>query len=96
VEEASNPDSPISMDDATAQTDQLILAAVQVLEGGEEGEIVRRLLRFRDELTHQRSNETLDAEASAAQAEVINVVNNFFYEKLTAMPAIQAYMDGVK
>jgi len=96
VEEASNPDSPISMDDALAQTDQLILAVVQALEGAEEGEIVRRLLRFRDVLTHQHSNESLDAEATAAQAEVISVVNNFFYEKLTAMPAIQAYIEGVK
>jgi hypothetical protein len=96
VEEASNPDSPISIEDALAQTDQLILGAVQALEGAEEGEIVRRLLRFRDELTHQRSNESLDAEATAAQAEVINIVNNFFYEKLTAMPGIQAYIEGVK
>ncbi len=96
VEEASNPDSPISIEDALAQTDQLILAAVQALEGVEEGEIVRRMLRFRDVLTHQQSNESLDAEATAAQAEVINVVNNFFYEKLTAMPGIQAYIEGVK
>ncbi len=96
VEEASNPDSPISIEDALAQTDQLILGAVQALEGAEEGEIVRRLLRFRDELTQQRSNESLDAEATAAQAEVINIVNNFFYEKLTAMPEIQKYIEGVK
>jgi len=96
VEEACNPDSPISIEDALAQTDQLILAAVQALEGAEEGEIVRRMLRFRDALTHQQSNESLDAQATAAQAEVINVVNNFFYEKLTAMPGIQAYIEGVK
>jgi hypothetical protein len=96
VEEASNPDSPISMEDALSQTDQLILATVQALEGAEEGEIVRRMLRFRDALTHQHSNEGLDAQATAAQAEVINVVNNFFYEKLTAMPGIQNYIEGMK
>jgi len=26
---------------------------------------------------------------------VINIVNNFFYDKLTAMPAIKEYMDGL-
>ena len=36
----------------------------------------------------------LTAEAEAARAEVINVVNNFFYDRLTGMPTIKAYMDG--
>jgi hypothetical protein len=26
---------------------------------------------------------------------VINIVNNFFYDKLAAMPAIKEYMDGL-
>ncbi len=96
VEEACSPQSPISIEDALAQTDQLILATVQALEGEEEREIVRRLLRFRDALTRQSSNEKLGAEAEAAQAEVINVVNNFFYEKLTAMPTIKSYIEAVQ
>jgi len=96
VEEACNPESPISIEDALAQTDQLILAVVQALEGEEESEIVRRLLRFRDALTRQRSNLALGAEAEAAQAEVINVVNNFFFEKLTALPSIKSYIEGMR
>lgn len=95
VEEACSPESPISIEDALAQTDQLIMATVQALEGQEEAEIVRRLLRFRDALTRQSSNQELNAEANASQAEVINVVNNFFYEKLTAIPAIKEYIDGL-
>jgi hypothetical protein len=35
-------------------------------------------------------------EAEAARAEVINLVNNFFYEKLVALPAIEEYMEEVK
>jgi hypothetical protein len=26
----------------------------------------------------------------------MNIVNNFFYEKMTALPAIQSYIDGLK
>jgi hypothetical protein len=34
------------------------------------------------------------AQVEAARAEVINVVNNFFYHRLTALPAIRAYIDS--
>jgi hypothetical protein len=27
---------------------------------------------------------------------LINIVNNFFYEKLTAIPAIKGYMEEIK
>ncbi|MFU8826462.1 MAG: hypothetical protein ACNA70_03120 [Brevefilum sp.] len=42
------------------------------------------------------SYETLSGEAEAARDEVINVVNNFFYEKLTAIPKIKAYMVSIQ
>jgi hypothetical protein len=29
----------------------------------------------------------------AARAQVINIVNNFFYERLTAVPSIKVYID---
>ena len=35
-------------------------------------------------------------EAEAARAQVINIVNNFFYEKLTALPEIKTYMDDMQ
>ncbi len=31
--------------------------------------------------------------AEAARAEVINIVNNFFYEKMTGMPKIKDYLE---
>jgi hypothetical protein len=33
-------------------------------------------------------------QVDSARAELINVVNNFFYDRLTAVPEIKAYMDG--
>jgi len=66
------------------------------LEGDQETEIVRYLLRLRDSLSRQKVGQELTAEAEAARAEVINIVNNFFYEKLTAVPEIRGYMDRLK
>jgi hypothetical protein len=38
----------------------------------------------------------LGEHVDAAQAEVLNIVNNFFYEKMTAMPTIHAYVTGLQ
>jgi hypothetical protein len=94
IDDCCNPGSPITVEDMLAQNDRLILAVVEVLEGEQESEIVRRLLRLRDALSRQKTNQELIPEAEAARAEVINVVNNFFYEKLTAVPAIREYIEG--
>ncbi len=79
-----------------AQADQLIMSVVDVLEGGQEAEIVRLLLRLRDRLSEPGSTPQSDAILEALRAEIINIVNNFFYDKLTAMPTIKAYIDRVE
>lgn len=93
IEDCCNPSSPITQEQMLAQTDQLILSVISTLEGDQEAVIVRLLLRMRDALKGQKTNQALNAEAEAARAEVINVVNNFFFEKLTAVPEIKVYMD---
>jgi hypothetical protein len=90
------PGSEITLDQLLAQADQLILSVIQVLEGDEETEIVRLLLRLRDALGRQESSQALSGPAEAARAEVINLVNNFFYDKLTAVPTIKAYMEDIQ
>jgi hypothetical protein len=96
IDDAFKPDSSINLDQLLAQADQLILAVIKVLEGDQETEIVRLLLRLRDALSRQEPGQALSGPAEAARAEVINLVNNFFYEKLSAVPSIKAYMDGIK
>ncbi len=93
IDDCCNPASPITAEQMLSQADNLILAVTTALEGEEEVEVVRRLLRLRDSLTRQQTNHELSAEAEAARAEVKSVVNNFFYERLTAVPTIKAYMD---
>lgn len=96
VDDATHPGSGISIQSVLDQADELILAVIKTLEGAQETEIVRYLLRLRDSLARQRSGQALIPEAEAARAEVINLVNNFFYERLTALPAIQQYMEQMK
>ncbi|MFH2039094.1 MAG: hypothetical protein ABIJ65_06630 [Chloroflexota bacterium] len=93
IEDCCNPTSPITHEQMLAQTDQLIFSVISALEGDQETEIVRLLLRMRDALKDQHTNHELNPDAEAARAEVIKVVNNFFYEKLTAVPEIKGYMD---
>ena len=94
IDDCCNPLSPITAEQMLAQTDQLILAVIKSLEGDEETEIVRLLLRLRDAISHIQTNQKLTQEAETARAEVINVVNNFFYEKLTGIPEIKIYIDS--
>lgn len=77
-----------------AQSDHLILSVVRVLEGEQEVEIVRHLLRLRDSLVWREFRQDHVAAVEAARAEVINVVNNFFYDRLIAVPTIRSYIDS--
>jgi len=78
------------------QIDDLIMNVVKIMEDDRESEIVKRLLTFRDSISRQACTEELSAEAEAARDEVINVVNNFFYDRLTAVPEIKSYIEGFK
>ncbi|MGC9523191.1 MAG: hypothetical protein ACP5HG_15070 [Anaerolineae bacterium] len=93
VDDAMKPGSSISLDQTLTHLDELILAVIDALEGEQETEIVRLLLRLRDSLTRQTQTGQLSAYAEAARAEVINIVNNFFYEKMAVMPTIRAYLE---
>jgi hypothetical protein len=95
IDDCCKPNSSIAPDTVLAQADTLILDVTRVLEGVEEEEIVRLLLRLRALLSQDIHSRELSPQAEAARAEVINVVNNFFYEKLTGVPEIQNFMDTV-
>ncbi|UCD42743.1 MAG: hypothetical protein JSV69_03800 [Chloroflexota bacterium] len=96
IDDSFAPGSEIPLETVIAHTDQLIFSVIDALEGDQETEIVRRLLTLRDSLTRQDSTERLSAESEAAREHVINIVNNFFYEKLNSIPTIKAYMDDIQ
>jgi hypothetical protein len=95
IDDASTPGSSITREQLAESTDQLIMAVIKALEGVEETEIVSHLLRLRDALSNPHGKQVLTHEAEAARGMVINLVNNFFYERLTALPTIKEYMEEV-
>ena len=96
IDESFQPGADIDPETIIAQADELILGVIDTLEGEKEVEITRHLLRLRHLLTQDAKRGALSPEASAAQAEVVNIVNNFFYDKLTGVPTIRDYMEGLK
>ncbi|NEO06651.1 MULTISPECIES: hypothetical protein [unclassified Moorena] len=96
VQEATEKSTVFDIDSILDQTDELIMSVIKVLEGEEELEIVRHLLRLSRCISRQEEGVPLGPQVDAAQAEVMNIVNNFFYEKMTALPAIKAYIDQLK
>jgi len=96
IDDAYIPGSSITNEQMLASTDNLIMEVIRALEGDAEAEIVKHLLNLRTALAHPDAREMLTTEAEAARGMVINIVNNFFYEKLAAYPTIKEYMEEVQ
>ena len=94
VDDAVKAKSSFKEEQLIKQAENLMFEVIRVMEDAREAEIVAKILRFRDALLHQDDYSRLSAEAEAARDEVINIVNNFFFEKLTAIPEIKAYMES--
>ena len=94
IDDALVPGSQIARQELVDYADQLVRRVMDVLEGEVEEEIVRRLQRLREFLASQLEDEEWAVEVEAARAQTINLVNNFFHERLTALPSIKLYMEG--
>jgi nucleoside diphosphate kinase len=75
------------------QIESLIMMVIRVLEGEKEVEIVRYMLRLHRFINQQQPDGAINDHILAAQAEILNLVNNFFYAKMTALPSIKRYID---
>lgn len=95
IDDTFTDDPRFSKDELLNHMDKLITNVIEALEGAEEVEVVRLLLRLRDILSREESGKGLSPQAEAVWSELINIVNNFFYEKLTAIPDIKGYMDEI-
>jgi hypothetical protein len=92
LDDAIASQAPFQTEQLIRQAEALMMEVIRVMEDAREVEIVRRILRFRDAIHNLEHYETLSAEAEAARDEVLNLVNNFFYEKMMAIPEIKDYM----
>ncbi|WP_448334823.1 hypothetical protein [Bellilinea sp.] len=93
IDDTFSAGSSLPLQTLLHETDRLIVTVVDVLEGEKETEIVRMLLKLRSILGNEVPGQELSPQAEAARDEVINLVNNFFYEKLTGVPQIKEYME---
>ena len=96
IDESFQPGSEIDPATILHQADELIVGVTSALEGEKEIEIVRILLNFRSLLADDINRGELSPQANAARAEIVNIVNNFFYEKLTGVPSISQYIENLK
>jgi hypothetical protein len=96
IDETFQKGSKIDRSTILNQTDELILGVTSALEGEKETEIVRMLLNFRTLLADDINRGKLSPQANAARAEIINIVNNFFYDKLTGIPSISKYIKNIQ
>lgn len=95
IDDTFTADPRFTTAELIAHTDKLITNVIEALEGAQEVEVVRLLMRLRDLLMREQAGQELSPQAEAARAELINIVNNFFFEKLTAIPAIKEYMEEI-
>ena len=96
LENATQPGSSISLEQVVSQADELIIMVVRALDGEQEVEVVRSLLRLRDAVTRQSQGEDREASIDASRQQVVNLVNNFFQERLSTVPEIKTYMDSLQ
>ncbi len=96
IDESFQPGSEIDKATILTQADDLVVGVTAALEGEKETEIVRMLLNFRSMLADDFNRGELSPQANAARAEIVNIVNNFFYDKLTGVPSINQYIEALQ
>jgi len=96
IDDAVNPDEPTTMREAVTQADALIADVAVLLDGVEEAEIVRSLVRLREQLDTTDLGAALTADVEAAREQLKNLVNSFFHDRLVAIPSIGAYIERLQ
>jgi hypothetical protein len=99
LENAASPGSSISRETMQTQTDELVMTVVRALDGVQEAELVAALLKLRVALEETNrgglSAEVGEADIESARVQVVNLINNFFRDRLVAVPTIKDYMDDL-
>lgn len=98
IDDCFQPNSGISNADLLSQTDQLMITVVGLLgkERSVSVRVIRELVQLRDFIAEGQFDSEQPAEIAGARAELIQFVNDYFYDKLSRMPVIQAYMEELK
>ncbi len=95
LDDAAGSGDDFSTESMVAQVDQLIMSAIQALDGPAEAEMVAQLLRLRDSLRDRQASAERQADLSGVQGAALTAVNAYFERMLRALPEIDAYMKDV-
>jgi hypothetical protein len=93
IDEADRPGAEFEAETLIAQADALIISAVDALEGKQEADMVRHLLRVRDTITRADASATRGEDVEGVKAGALQAVNEYFERRLKDVPAIRAYLD---
>ncbi len=93
LEEAGPNAEKIEQEIAVEQIDELIKAVVECAEGPNESKIVMALLKLRDGISGRKQlAEQWAAVIEESRQNVAQLVNDYFREKLYAIPPVAAYL----
>ena len=95
LDEADRPGAEFETEMMLRQTDELIMSAVQALEGRSEAEMVRHLLAFRDNIQARRGAAGRTGDVGGVKDRAMDAVNEYFERRLFEVPSIKAYVDGL-
>ncbi len=94
IKDAATEGTPFAEEVMVAQTDQLIMAAINALDGPQEAKVVSLLLMLRDEVSG-RVPVDRSREMETLRTETLEAVNRYFHDRLVALPGIAEYLDSV-
>lgn len=95
LDDAAGSGDVFDTDTMVAQTDRLIMSAIQALDGPQEAQMVANLLKLRDSLRARASHDERADEMSGVQTAALRAVNDYFERMLRAVPEIDAYLREV-
>jgi hypothetical protein len=94
VSDAASAGSPFDEEVMVAQTDRLIMSAINAMEGPQEAKVVGLLLMLRDEVSGRKPVDR-SHEMESLRLETLSAVNDYFHERLIALPEIAAYLNQI-
>ncbi len=95
VNDAAGSGDDFQTETMTAQVDQMIISAIQALDGPEEAEMVGHLLRLRDSIARRTEAAARADDMSGVETAAMAAVNTYFEKTLRSVPEIDAYLNDI-
>ena len=95
LDDAADSGDDFDTETMVAQVDQLIMSAIQALDGPDEAKMVRSLTVVRANLLAGGGSAGRATDVGLVKDEALRAVNDYFERRLRAVPSIAAYLDEV-